>query len=83
MKRLIIISIILFNIFFIKAQKYTPFNFENGIWTNLTTFIESIPPDNITRIYFTDGDTIIKTKQFYKLYERNYHYFINKIIVVR
>lgn len=80
MKRLIIISIVLLNIFFTKAQKYTPFNFKDGIWTNLTTFTSSIPPDNITSIYFAEGDTIIKTKQFYKLYERNYHYFINKII---
>jgi len=70
MKRLIIISIVLLNTFVINAQKYTPFDFENGIWTDVYYVKNGLygQPTDYYSTYYTKGDTIINKKKYYKLY---------------
>jgi hypothetical protein len=51
---------------FLSAQNYTGFNFQDGIWVE-----EELSKDNYSKFrqIYCDGDTIINSKSFYKLYE--------------
>lgn len=70
MKKLIIISIILLNIFFTKAQKYTPFNLKDGIWLEIEYKKYGLygQPTNYYYTYYSEGNVLVNNIIYYKFY---------------
>ena len=70
-KQTILISLILLVFSSIFGQSdYTPFNFEKGKWAYFTTCNVNNDYTYIFDTIFTNGDTIIKNQQYYKLYKK-------------